>query len=139
MWSKFITCTVLYSHEKSNRLGTKTVQVKSQSQSQDWKTTTSTSYVPRPMLPPEEVRRLDPKKAIIFKETARPVLARKVRYYAEKFFQDRLLDPPAVKAMPAAARGQTPAEQAATKAGAGTTSRPEMTTLVGEFGGQPQE
>lgn len=126
-------------HYVSNRLGTKTVQVKSTSQSQDWKTTTSTSYVPRPMLPPEEVRRLNPTRAIIFKETARPVLARKVRYYEEKFFKQRLLDAPAIKEMPAAARGQSPTEQAAATAGDGTTSRPEMTTLVGEFSAQPQE
>ena len=126
-------------HYVSNRLGTKTVQVKSTSQSQDWKTTTSTSYVPRPMLPPEEVRRLHPHRAIIFKETARPVLARKVRYYAERFFKNRLLDTPAVKEMPLAGGGKTAVITAAQKAGAGTTSRPEMAALVGEFADQPQE
>ena len=68
----------------SNRLGAKTVRVRSRSQSQDWTSaSTSTSYISRPLLPPEEVRRLDPKKAIIFKETARPILAEKVRYYED--------------------------------------------------------
>ena len=60
----------------SNRLGSKTVRVRSRSQSQDWTSaSTSTSYIARPLLPPEEVRRLNPKQAIIFKETARPILA----------------------------------------------------------------
>ena len=126
-------------HYISNRLGTKTVQVKSRSQSQDWKTTTSTSYVPRPMLPPEEVRRLHPKRAIIFKETARPVLADKIRYYQERCFKKRLLDAPPVQELPAAALGVSAAQRAAKKDGDGSPSRPEMTALVGEFAGQPQE
>ena len=84
----------------SARLGSKTVQVRSRSQSQDWTSaTTSTSYIARPLLPPEEVRRLDPRKAIIFKETARPVLAEKVRYYADKRFAPRVTAPPPVPAL----------------------------------------
>ena len=69
----------------SQRLGSRTVQVRSRSQSQDWTSgTTSISYIARPLLPPEEVRRLSPKKAIIFKETTRPILAEKVRYYSDR-------------------------------------------------------
>ena len=84
----------------SARLGSKTVQVRSRSQSQDWTSaTTSTSYIARPLLPPEEVRRLDPRKAIIFKETSRPVLAEKVRYYADKRFAPRVTAPPPVPAL----------------------------------------
>ena len=46
----------------SNRLGAKTVRVRSRSQSQDWTSaSTSTSYIARPLLPPEEVRRLESK------------------------------------------------------------------------------
>ena len=71
--------------------------VRSRSQSQGWTAgTTSTSYIARPLLPPEEVRRLDPKKAIIFKETSRPVLAEKVRYYSDKRFAPRVTAPPPV-------------------------------------------
>ena len=81
----------------SNRLGSRTVQVRSRSQGQDWTTsTTSTSYIARPLLPPEEVRRLSPKKAIIFKETARPVLANKLRYYQERGFFSLVAPPPPV-------------------------------------------
>ena len=80
----------------SNRLGTQTVQVKSRSQTQDWKTTTSTSYVARPLMAPEEVRRLDSRKAILFKEGRRPVLARKVLYYADQLFMQRVVPAPAV-------------------------------------------
>ena len=88
----------------SNRLGSKTVRVRSRSQSQDWTSaSTSTSYIARPLLPPEEVRRLDPKKAIIFKETARPILAEKLRYYEDRKLTKRLLAPPEVPELPASA------------------------------------
>ena len=81
----------------SNRLGAKTVRVRSRSQSQDWTSaSTSTSYISRPLLPPEEVRRLDPKLAIIFKETARPILAEKVRYYEDGQLMKLVLNPPEV-------------------------------------------
>lgn len=86
-------------HYVSNRLGTKTVPVRSRSQSHDWKTTTSTSYIARPLLAPEEVRRLNPHKAIIFKETARPVLADKIRYYADARFAACVRAPPPVPAL----------------------------------------
>ncbi len=80
----------------SGRLGTRTVQIKSRSQAQDWKTTTSMSYIARPLMAPEEVRRLDPAKTILFKEGSRPLLARKIRYYSDRLFTRRLLDPPPV-------------------------------------------
>jgi len=41
----------------------------------------------RALLTPDEVRRLDPAKAILFKAGARPILARKVRYHADAEFQ----------------------------------------------------
>ena len=123
-------------HYVSNRLGTKTVQVKSQSQSQDWKTTTSTSYVPRPMLPPEEVRRLNPKQAIIFKETARPVLARKVRYYEEKFFKNRLLDPPPLEALPLVTVTASEHTRASEKDGSLVLETPELEKALDAVGGE---
>ena len=84
----------------SGRLGTKTVPTKSRSQSQDWTSaSTSTSYIARPLLSPEEVRRLPPKQAIIFKEAARPVLADKIRFYSDKRFAPRVTAPPPVPAL----------------------------------------
>ena len=81
----------------SARLGTKTVSIKSRTQSQDWTSaSTSTSSISRPLMSPEEVRLLDPGKAILFKEGTRPVLAQKIRYYAARLFTRRLLDPPPV-------------------------------------------
>ena len=63
----------------SARLGTKTVPTKSRSQSQDWTSaSTSTSYIARPLLSPDDVRRLPPDQAILFKEGGRPVLAQKI-------------------------------------------------------------
>ena len=83
----------------SGRLGTRTVRTTNRSQAQDWKTTTSTSYIGRPLMSPEEVRRLDPRKAILFKEGSRPVQAQKIRYYSDRRFARLLLDPPAVPAL----------------------------------------
>ena len=83
-------------HYVSNRLGTKTVKTQSRSQSKGWQTTSSTSHIARPLLPPEEVRRLDSRKSIIFKETARPVLAEKILYYKDRRFTPRLLSAPLV-------------------------------------------
>ena len=80
----------------SGRLGTRTVQTTDRSQAQDWKTTTSTRYISRPLLAPEEVRRLNPRHAILFKEGSRPLLANKIRYYSDRRFAGRLLDAPAV-------------------------------------------
>lgn len=81
----------------SHRLGTRTVKVQSRSQGQDWSYSTSTSYVPRPLMSPEEVRLLRETKAIIFKEKQRPVLADKIRYYNERRFTKLLCDPPPVE------------------------------------------
>ena len=72
---------------------------------------TSTSYIARPLLPPEEVRRLNPKKAIIFKETSRPILAEKVRYYEDRRLTKLLLDPPTVPPLPARGRSASEAER----------------------------
>ena len=80
----------------SKRLGTKTVKTHSRSSSEGWKTTSSTSHIARPLLSPEEVRRLDSKKALIFKETTRPILADKIRYYADNLFTRRLFTAPVV-------------------------------------------
>ena len=97
----------------SSRLGSKTVQVKSRSQSQDWMSgSTSTSSIARPLLPPEEVRRLNPKQAIIFKENTRPVLAEKIRYYSDKRFAPRVTAPPPVPALKSASPPLNRGEQA---------------------------
>ncbi len=98
----------------SNRLGAKTVRVRSRSQSQDWTSaSTSTSYISRPLLAPEEVRRLDPKLAIIFKETARPILAEKVRYYEDKQLTKLLFAPPEIPELPAHRLTESEAERLA--------------------------
>ena len=116
----------------SNRLGAKTVRVKSRSQSHDWTSaSTSTSYIARPLLPPEEVRRLDPKRAIIFKETARPILAEKVRYYEDRQFMKLVLDPPAVPALPSS--GPHAAEAERVNLEDGKEKDEGLPDLLGEF------
>ena len=76
--------------------------MQSRSQGQDWSYSTSTSYVPRPLMSPEEVRLLPETKAIIFKEKQRPVLADKIRCYNERRFTKLLCAPPPVEEKPAA-------------------------------------
>ena len=120
----------------SARLGSKTVRVRSQSQSQDWSYTTSTSYIARPLLPPEEVRRLDPKKALIFKETSRPVLAEKIRYYEDTQLMKLLLDAPEVRALPNPNAGKSLAQQSTKKEARGKYN--ETTSLTGDYDPEPK-
>ena len=116
----------------SRRLGTKTQKVHSRSQGQDWSSSTSTSYVPRPMMPPEEVRRLSETKAIIFKETARPILADKIRYYSDRRFTKLLRDPPPVEQQPAAVVVAGPGSESE-KDGTGALDAPEMAAALEEL------
>ena len=116
----------------ARRLGTKTVKVQSRSQGQDWSSSTSTSYVPRPMLPPEEVRRLSETKAIIFKEKARPILADKIRYYEERRFKKLLCDPPPVEQKPAAVVVAGPGSESE-QDGTGALEAPEMAAALEEL------
>ena len=120
----------------SARLGSKTVRVRSQSQSQDWSYTTSTSYIARPLLPPEEVRRLDPKKALIFKETSRPVLAEKIRYYEDTQLMKLLLDAPEVRLLPNPNAGKSLAQQSTKKEARGKYN--ETTSLTGDYDPEPK-
>ena len=50
------------------------------------------SAMGRPLLMPQEVRRLDKNKAVILSEGAFPILANKIFYYKSKTFKARLLD-----------------------------------------------
>ena len=120
----------------SARLGSKTVRVRSQSQSQDWSYTTSTSYIARPLLPPEEVRRLDPKKALIFKETSRPVLAEKIRYYEDTQLMKLLFDAPEVPPLPKPNAAKTLAQQSTKKEAGGKYN--ETTSLTGDYETEPK-
>jgi type IV secretion system protein VirD4 len=74
----------------SERLGTQTIQTVSRSFPGGGQRPTKTvSRTGRALLLPEEVRQLGPEQALIFKEGVRPVLGRKIRYYADPAFSDR--------------------------------------------------
>ena len=96
----------------SKRLGTKTVQVRNRSQDQEWKTTTTTTYIAQPFLLPEQVRRLPPAQEIVFKENARPILGQKIRYYSDRAFTRRILPSPPVPALDVQPPPPDPAERA---------------------------
>ena len=114
----------------SDELGMTTVQVPSRSRPQFWSfnrhrsrdTTTTLSYQQRALLLPQEVKEIGIERALIFYENLRPVRCEKIRYYADRRFQTRLVPAPqaaippgrrrqrdtraAAKVMPATSGGQ---------------------------------
>src|SRR5207245_6624 len=52
----------------------------------------------RALLLPQEVKELGTEEAIIFYEGLRPIRCRKIRYYADRRFRERLFAPPATPA-----------------------------------------
>jgi len=89
--------------EISNELGMTTVKVRTHSKPvldlSDSKggrrRSVSTSEQKRPLLLPQEVKELGKDREVIFYEGIRPILARKNRYYQDRFFRKRLFPPPA--------------------------------------------
>jgi type IV secretion system protein VirD4 len=89
--------------EISDELGNTTIKVKSYS-SPLWDLSSSkgkrsrsvnVSEQRRPLLLPQEVKELGSEEAIIFYEGLRPIRCRKIRYYSDKRFTQRLHPPPA--------------------------------------------
>ena len=75
----------------SKRMGTKTIQTESRSESGGFRAATKNrSYTRRDMMLPEEVRQLDDQSEIIFLENRRPIRAEKIRYYQDTALQQRL-------------------------------------------------
>jgi type IV secretion system protein VirD4 len=88
--------------EISDELGFTTVRVRSRSRPQfsafatkpDRSANVTVSEQKRALLLPQEVKELGRDKEIIFCEGLRPILARKIRYFADTRFHSRLLPPP---------------------------------------------
>ena len=88
--------------EISDELGFTTVRVRTRSRPQfgglggkaGRSGNVSESEQKRALLLPQEVKELGPRKEIIFCEGLRPILANKIRYFADRRFQKRLLPPP---------------------------------------------
>lgn len=64
--------------------------------------TKTISVTGRPLMMPQEVRRLPRKKAVIIVEGDYPILANKIFYYKSPIFKKRLMDPPPVPRLNAA-------------------------------------
>ena len=81
----------------SKRLGTKTIRTHSRTDPGGfgW-ASKSSSWAPRDLMLPEEVRQLKDSREILFKESQRPVLAKKIRYYSDPVFKRRILPQAAV-------------------------------------------
>ena len=73
----------------SERLGTQTVQTVSRSVRGGGFATKLYGSTARPLLLPEEVRELGAEEAILFKEGARAIRARKIRFFRERAFTER--------------------------------------------------
>lgn len=90
------------SKEISDDLGNTTVRARSKSRplslgfsgQRSRQASVTISEQRRPLLLPQEVRELGSRKAIIFVEGLRPILARKVTYYSDRRFTARLRPPP---------------------------------------------
>ena len=48
----------------------------------------------RKLMTPDEVRRMPADRELVFVAGFRPVYGKKIRYYEQKYFMDRVLDPP---------------------------------------------
>lgn len=82
----------------SDSLGQKTVKVESRSRKgHEFKSglSVSSSRIGRPLMSPDEVRRMNRRKNIILKEGEPPVMAKKIRYYFNVKMLLRTLIPPA--------------------------------------------
>src|SRR3984885_8318934 len=88
--------------EISNELGFTTVKARTHSRpvvdltnsKSSRSRSVSISEQRRPLLLPQEVKELGKDREIIFYEGIRPILARKNRYYQDRFFRKRLFPPP---------------------------------------------
>jgi type IV secretion system protein VirD4 len=87
--------------EISDELGNTTVRVKSWSKpAMDWVSpgkrgrSVNVSEQRRALLLPQEVKELDATEAIVFCEGLRPIRCRKIRYFEDRRFRDRLHEPP---------------------------------------------
>ena len=87
--------------------------------------TVSISEQARRLLLPQEVKELGPDRMILFYEGLRPVLARRIFYFRDRFFAARELPPPSVPKLDVGQHGQlaTPACAAPADAEQGTTDR----------------
>ena len=101
--------------EISNELGMTTVKARTHSKPMmDFsdpkggrRRSVSISEHKRPLLLPQEVKELGKDREVIFYEGIRPILARKNRYYQDRFFRKRLFPPPA-RATPNPPKPQSP-------------------------------
>ena len=76
----------------SERLGTKTIRTTTRSYPGGGRLATKTvGYAERALLLPEEVRAMGSEEALVFREGVPAVQARKVRYYEERVFKERLM------------------------------------------------
>ena len=81
----------------SETLGEKTIHSFSRSTTGEaFKGSTSTSNMARKLMTPDEVRRMDAEKELVFVAGFRPIFGDKIRYYKEKFFTDKITAPPLI-------------------------------------------
>ena len=81
----------------SETLGEKTIHSFSRSTTGEaFKGSTSTSNMARKLMTPDEVRRMDAEKELVFVAGFRPIFGDKIRYYKEKFFTDKITTPPLI-------------------------------------------
>lgn len=79
----------------SDTLGEKTIHSYSKSNNgKPFEGSTSTSNMARKLMTPDEVRRMPADRELVFVAGFRPIYGKKIRYYEEQYFMDRIMDPP---------------------------------------------
>jgi type IV secretion system protein VirD4 len=86
----------------------------------------SVSEQRRPLLLPQEVKELGGEEAIVFYEGLRPIRCRKIRYFADRAFRQRLVPPPAVP-VPAGDSSRTIPSAASAAAGESSVAQATLT------------
>lgn len=131
------------SRELESRIGTYTFKAVSRSRSiwQRFSGSNSTSDQRRPLLLAQEIRELDPGKALVFRAATPPILATKIRYFEEdSLVQRSSIRPPELQQRaaieerrktpaPAAAIAATPAVAVADSHGRETSAMADGATL----------
>jgi len=92
----FVPNDIHEASEISKQLGTKTIKTESKSHSRG-NVSTSTSYTGRELMRPEEVMTFTKQKSILLVENSKPIKVRKIKWYRDKLFKDRQLEPVAIQ------------------------------------------
>lgn len=86
--------------ELSEIMGDKTIKERNESGKGLMDKSTSESKISRRLMKPEEILRMSKHKELVMVQGGRPILAKKIRWFMEPFFQKRVYDPQHKRGIP---------------------------------------